>query len=115
MAHAKASERRNKSRLKYLSGLAAANPEKFDAKWNIRIESWLSEVTRHAGSLRADVPSVFAVVDEARKFLAEKGVKEAALGEHNSVDMLVNACCMELSSHINHKMYRLNIVHGKRG
>ena len=39
MFMAKAAEKRKKSRVKYLTGLSATNPEKFLAEWDMRIDS----------------------------------------------------------------------------
>lgn len=115
----KAAERRKGRREKYLAGLAEKNPERFQAEWNKRMDSWLEEVNRRAGKLvdgkGNPIPPAFEVVDTAKGVLEASGVKETAIEAHNSIDMLSSECCKEVSSRVDGRLYRLNPVLKKKG
>jgi len=110
----KAAERRKAWRLQFLSSLAERHPERFQEEWNRRVDSWLREIQRRAGRLVDNyghpVPPAFEVVEAARYLLAECGIREAALENYCSIDVLVNECCKTLARHIDGRMYRLKVV-----
>lgn len=110
----KSAEKRRKHRLEYLAKLASTNPERFREEWSRRVDSWLQEIWRRAGRLGNSVPSVFELVDEARRILAECGIKENSLESYCSVDALANECCKALTLHIGDRGHRLNVNYKRR-
>jgi len=109
----KASERRKARRQNYLAGLAATDPQRFQYEWNKRMDSWLDEAWKRTGKFINDdgdvVPPVFELVDNASRLLEECGVSENVLEDFCSIDVLINECCKAVSSHIDSRLYHLNV------
>ena len=114
----KAAKREKARKLKYLARLAATNPKRFQEEWHKRMDSWLWEVRKRAGKLVDEhgkpVPSAFQVVESARELLMKCGIKEEALDEHCSVDVLINECCRTLSHHFDSRLYKINFAFIKK-
>src|SRR3989304_3894611 len=108
----KAAERRKERRLKYFSELAVSRPEKFQEEWEKRMDSWLHEIWKRAGRLVDEkgkpIPPAFEVAEYAKCLLKEFGVKETAIKNYNSTEMLVHECCKVLSYHVDRRIYHLN-------
>ena len=114
----KAKERREKSRKKYLADLAGRDPEKFDAEWHKRMDSWLGEISQRTLSMVDSKgrtrPAAFDVVDAARRALEKEGVIEQAIEAHNSIDMLTHACTSAVASLHGRGLYHLNVIMERR-
>ena len=114
----KAAERRKDRRQKYFSALAVSRPDKFREEWEKRMDSWLHEIWKRAGRLVDEkgnpIPAAFEVIEYAKRLLMECGVKEAALENCNSVEVLIHECCKVLSHHVDRRIYHLNAVYKKK-
>jgi hypothetical protein len=64
----KVAERRKVRRAAFFAQLADRNPERFREELTKRTASWVLEIWKRAGV--RDLPSVFSVVDEAKRALA---------------------------------------------
>ena len=114
----KAADRRKERRQKYFSELAVSMPEKFQEEWEKRMDSWLHEIWKRAGRLVDEkgkpIPPAFEVAEYAKCLLKEFGVKETAIKNYNSTEMLVHECCKVLSYHVDRRIYHLNAVYKKK-
>ena len=110
-----ASQRRMK-RMKYLAHLAQKEPEIFEKKWELRLNSWLGMIRRDAGMLKDlkdnPVPPVFEVIEEALRVLERCGEPAYSKYAKETFEILSNKCCSTIAVHIDPRIFRLNNLTG---
>lgn len=107
----KASERRNKRRIKYLLQLVETDSEKFSREWSKRLESWSNQTRRNAGTLYPDdnnaEKSVFDIVDKAEEILKQCGQKAYELEAEATREILETECTKAVAQAVDHRLSRL--------
>ena len=108
----KAARRRKDRRQDYLVSLSYKDAEGFDSAWELRMESWESEIRYRArqwtdGGVESHL-SVFGVLDEAMAVLEKCALPIRIKYASSCYDRLCHECCIRVSGVIDRCLYRLN-------
>lgn len=107
----KSSERRNKSRIKYLLRLSETDSKKFSREWSKRLESWANQAKNSAGNLRSEdnsaENSIFNIVDKAETILKQCGKNIFDLEAKATRQILETECIKAVSQAIDYRLNRL--------
>lgn len=107
----KATEKRKKNRIAFLSNLIENDPAKFEIEWERRLAGWIYEIRSSItkeGNMNGAL--VFSILDNAIQILSACGEKAILMHGKRTKDLLGNLCCMELSSHFGRELYRITAV-----
>ncbi len=107
------SQQRHRRRLaRYLGNLAESNPQRFQAEWRKRVESWAEDI--HAIGRQIHRPDsltpetkLFEVLEVAEKLLASCGLKAQALVGAQTRQILLEECCRVFAQAVSPEMHKL--------
>ncbi len=108
----KAARRRKARRMNYLVRLSYENTGHFEAAWEMRLSSWLSEVRYLAWEWavggEGSKTRVFEIMDEALGILGqcEKSIYEKHAPDVN--ELICHECCSQVSRVVDLRLYRLS-------
>ena len=114
----KAARHRKAHRRKYLAEISRKNPGQFDDVWEMRLDSWLSEVRFLAKEWAAGGKEagnkIFDILDEAMAILngCEKSVAEKYI--NSTYELICHECCSQVSRVIDPRLYRLSNMNSLR-
>ena len=94
----KAARRERNKTIRFLSGLAKENPERFIDEWDGRLNGWLKDIHSYKhGFIESE--RVFSIMEKALNILLECGEAAVALQYSNTYEVLSNECCRVVSFH----------------
>ncbi len=108
----KAARRRKARRLNYLVMLSHEDPGHFEAAWEMRLSSWLSEIRDLAREWavggKGSKTRVFEIMEEALGILeqCEKSIYKKHAPE--IYGLICHECCSQVSRVIDPRLYRLS-------
>ena len=106
----KAARRRKARRLNYLVRLSHEDPGHFEAAWEMRLSSWLSEIRDLAREWavggKGSKTRVFEIMEEVAEILQDCNVSKKYASE--VLDMIRHECCSQVSRVVDTRLYRLS-------
>lgn len=106
----KAAQRRLRHRGEHLAELSHRDPQRFEAAWEKRVDSWLEEIQDRARQWRSgDIEGwrqLFEIADRAVS--AIRGCSPAARRRHlqATIDLFEHVCAVEVASIVDRRLYR---------
>lgn len=107
----KAARRERNKTIKFLSGLAQENPERFIDEWDVRLSGWLKEITSYKHGFIAS-NRVFQILESALQLLIDCGDDAIRLQYSDTCDILSTECVKMVAIHSHKEFYRLNQKYG---
>ena len=113
----KAAFRRKAYRRKHLAELSRKDPKEFETAWEMRVDSWLSEIRYRAvrwtvGGSGSD-RKIFDILDEAMDVLKSCAPPIRKKYASTTYDLICHECCRQLSRKVDYRLYRLSIINNK--
>ena len=107
----KAARRRKTHHRRILVELSHTAPAEFRTAWEMRMESWLTEVHHLArcwNNGSAGDERIFAILDEAMAVLAECAPEIRRAFSRPTHDQICHECCAAVARVIDRRLYRLS-------
>jgi hypothetical protein len=107
----KAARRRKDRNRKYLIEMSFGDPQEFDRAWEIRLDSWLGEVSRAARRWNEGAACerhVFSILEEAMAVLSHCEPKIRKKYSKKTYDTICHECCAQVARVSDRRLYRLS-------
>jgi hypothetical protein len=107
----KAAKKQRKVMGRYLATVFEQDPQAFDRKWDLRLESWVNEIHMRGRSWRKGgagaLRQIFTILDNAMETLRACGPEIYGRQAHRTYSLLVGECCKQVADTVDGRLYRL--------